>query len=590
MYHPLPTGTARRRFHGRGESLGAPRQRSCNLQRGRLAFCNLPHIAHEAVLVGSDRLLRWIYVSRLTLAAGVFVAAVFNWLVADPQSTLVATLVFLAAVAVTGFSVWWTAILNQAPSANFLYGQSLIDALLVTGVVHVTGGHASDFAPLYILVIAAGALLLPLPGGVLIGALSSLLYFADILWGHDGPVPASAFVQMAVFAGIALVTGFLGDRLRRTGVALGVVESELRQLRLDTGDILAALETGVATVDGEGRLVYMNAAAASLLGMEVEEWLGKRVLEQLDACLPALGSTLGRSLRTRRPVRWFESPKYRAGEVRLMGARTTVLEREGAPWATAVLQDITDGRRLEEVKRRAERLQAVAELSASMAHEIKNPLASIRSAVEQLTGERKSTALRAEDRGVLGSLVLAESDRLSRLLSDFIEFGRAEPRSAQPVDLAAVTRNAIELARRHPEKREGVEVEVTVGPEPIVMQGDEDLLHRAIYNLVLNGLQHAQRGPVRVDVRAVRDRDLPPGVDIEQPVRWTITDDGRGIAPADLPRIFDPFFTRRRGGSGLGLALVHRAVGSHRGAIFVDSAPTGGTRFTVYLPGRNGGS
>ena len=542
------------------------------------------------MLIGPLRLLRWIYVSRLTLAAGVFVAALFNWLVADPQSTLIATLVFLVAVAVTGFSVWWTAILNRPPSSNFLYGQSLIDSLLVTGVVHVTGGYASDFAPLYILVIAAGALLLPLPGGVLIGALSSLLYFADILWGHDGPVPAAVFVQMTVFAAIALVTGFLGDRLRRTGVALGAVESELRQLRLDQGDILAALETGVITVDGEGRLAYMNPAAASLLGMDGDAWLGKRVLEQLDTCLPALGSTLARSLRTRRSVRWFESPKVHRGEVRLMGARTTVLEREGAPWATAVLQDITDGRRLEEVKRRAERLQAVAELSASMAHEIKNPLASIRSAVEQLTGERQAAVLGQEDRGVLGSLVLAESDRLSRLLSDFIEFGRAEPRSAQPVDLAAVAGAAVELARRHPERREGVDVELSVGAGPIVVHGDEDLLHRAIYNLVLNGLQHARRGPVRVDLRNVQDRELPPGVDLEQPVRCTITDDGAGIAQADLPRIFDPFFTRRRGGSGLGLALVHRAVGSHRGAIFVDSAPSGGTRFTVYLPGRNGGS
>src|SRR5688500_12769915 len=307
----------------------APPRPSLHIATHGFSLLQLPSTQPRAfLLVGPLRLLRWIYVSRLTLAAALFVAAVFNWLVADPQSTLIATLVFLVAVAVTGYSVWWTGILNRLPSSNFLYGQSLIDSLLVTGVVHVTGGYASDFAPLYILVIAAGALLLPLPGGVLIGALSSLLYFADILWAHDATVPASVFVQMAVFAVIALVTGFLGDRLRRTGVALGVVESELRQLRLDTSDILGALETGVATVDGEGRLVYMNPAAAGLLGIEPEAWLGKRVLEELDACLPALGSTLGRSLRTRTPVRWFESPKYRAGEVRLMGARTTVLERE----------------------------------------------------------------------------------------------------------------------------------------------------------------------------------------------------------------------------------------------------------------------
>ncbi|HUF12935.1 MAG TPA: ATP-binding protein [Longimicrobiales bacterium] len=543
------------------------------------------------MLVGPLRLLRWIYASRLILAAAVFVAALFNWVEADPQSTLVATLVLLVAVAVTGFSAWWTGILNRSPGANFLYGQSLVDSLLVTGVVHVTGGYASDFAPLYILVIAAGALMLPLPGGMLIGALTSLLYFADILWGHEGAVPSSVFVQVTVFAVIALVTGYLGDRLRRTGVALGEVVSELRQLRLDHGDILAALDTGVVTVDADGRLVYMNDAAAGLLGIRRADWLGRPVLDEMDARVPALGSTLARSLRTRQSVRWFESPRqHEEGEERLIGARTTVLERAGAPWATVVVQDITDGRRLEEVKRRAERLQAVAELSASMAHEIKNPLASIRSAVEQLTAGRKTGALRVEDRRVLGGLVLTESDRLSRLLTDFIEFGRVEPRQAARVDLAAISSVAIELAKRHPESRGDLSVDLSLGAQPIVVQGDEDLLHRAIYNLVLNALQHSKQGPVRVDLRRVREWELPVGVEMEYPIRWTVSDDGGGIAPADLSRVFDPFFTRRRGGSGLGLALVHRAVTSHHGAIFVDTAPAGGTRFTVYLPGPNGES
>jgi two-component system sensor histidine kinase PilS (NtrC family) len=185
-------------------------------------------------------------------------------------------------------------------------------------------------------------------------------------------------------------------------------------------------------------------------------------------------------------------------------------------------------------------------------------------------------------------LVLTESDRLSRLLSDFIEFGRVEPRAAGRVDLAAVSREAVELARRHPESPANVAVDLTLGPDPLLVDGDEDLLHRALYNLVLNALQHAKRGPVRVDLRRVGEHELPAGVEMERPIRCSVADDGRGIAQADLSRVFDPFFTRRRGGSGLGLALVHRAVGSHNGAIFIDTAPRGGTRFTVYLPGLNG--
>lgn len=531
------------------------------------------------------RLLRWVYVGRLVLAAGIFVAAVLKWLVADPQSTLIATLVLVVAVTYTTFSAWWTEVLRRPAGPNFMYGQALVDTVLVTAVVHVTGGASSDFAPLYILVIAAGALLLPLPGGMLIGALSSLLYFADSVWGHAGPVPPQVLVQIGLFALIALATGYLGDRLRRTGAALGEVESELRQLRLDTGDILAALDTAVVTVDEEGRLSYMNAAASALLGLRSSEWLGRPVLEVLDRQVPALGSTIARTLRTRVPVRWFEGVRDARGRQRVVGARTTVLEREGAPWATIVAQDITDGKRLEEIKRRADRLEAVAELSASLAHEIKNPLASIRSAVEQLT----RGTLDEDDQQVLEKLVLIESDRLSRLLSEFIEFGRAERRDPEPLDLAALVEHAVDLARQHPDAGETLTVELETPGTPVRASADEDLLHRAVFNLVLNAIQHARSGPVRVILDTHDDWQLPAGVKVENPVRLVVQNDGPGIPSADLPRIFDPFFTRRKGGSGLGLALVHRAVQEHGGTVLVDSPPEGGARFTVYLPALRAG-
>jgi len=537
------------------------------------------------MVVAPLRLLRWIYVGRLVLAAGIFVAAVLKWLVADPEVTLIATLVLVVAAGFTAVSAWWTDLMGRHPGPNFLYGQALVDSLLVTGVVHVTGGGASDFAPLYILVIAAGALLLPLPGGMLIGALTSLLYFADIVWGHEGPVPSTAAVQILVFVVIALATGYLGDRLRHTGATLGEVESELRQLRLDTDDILGALDTGVVTVDGEGRLVYMNAAASAILGLRSGDWMGRQVLDAMDEQLPVLGTTLSRTLRSRVPVRWFESTREGAGGRRVIGARTTLLEREGAPSVTAVLQDVTDGKRLEEVKRRAERLEAVAELSASMAHEIKNPLASIRSAVEQLAREGLSEG----DEEVLERLVLTESDRLSRLLSDFLEFGRVERRAPETADLRNLLEDAVALAGRHPDAEEGLAVQVDAGAEPLPVRGDADLLHRAFFNLALNALQHARRGPVRVQAARVSPREVPPGVELERPIRVVVTDDGPGIPSSDLPRLFDPFFTRRKGGSGLGLALVHRAVQEHQGAIFVDGVPGGGARFTVYLPSAEAG-
>ena len=311
---------------------------------------------------------------------------------------------------------------------------------------------------------------------------------------------------------MALATGFLGDRLRQAGTALGVVESELRQLRLEASDILDAIDTGVVTVDADGRIAYLNRAAGTLLALDdepAEGWNGREILDELDRRAPGLGSQLRHTLQTERPVRWYETRTIGWGEgpggtsERMIGARTTVLEREdgGAPWVTVVFQDITDGKRLEELNRRAARLQAVAELAASLAHEIRNPLASIRSAVEQLVGD----GFEPRDQSVLRHLVQTESDRLSRLLSEFIEFSRVRLRERATVDLAALAADATEVARRHPAGNAEIHIDFHAPDGPVEIEGDADLLHRLAFNLVLNAVQNAgPGGNVRVRGRPGR--------------------------------------------------------------------------------------
>lgn len=544
----------------------------------------------------STGFLRWIYLARLALAAGIFVAALRVWTLPEvaPETTLIATLMLVAALGITVGSFWHTHIAGQSPSLSFLYAQVLFDLVLVTAVVHLTGGGESDLAPLYVLVIAEGALLLPIPGGFLIGALAALFYFGTAMWGDSltamlGGVPEErglgpgVLTRMGLFAVLAVVTAWLGERVRRTGTRLGAVESELRQLQLDTTDILGALDTGVVTIDSTGALVYMNQAAETLLGLRGQDWAGRPVLEPMDRAAPGLAGVVKRTLTARRPVRWYETHTRATPELRVLGLRSAPLERDQQPWVTLVIQDITDGKRAEAATRRAERLGAVAELAASLAHEIKNPLASIRSAVEQLTGDGRK--LQRDDRGVLGHLVLAESDRLSRLLSGFIEFSGVTMRDTTTLDLVEVAEEAIEVARRHPDSH-GAAVELHASA-PVEMEGDPDLIHRAVFNLVLNALQYTPAdSAVRVEVAAVDDRLLPPGAPFTRGVMLRVTDRGPGIPPDDVSRVFDPFFTTREGGSGLGLALVHRAVEAHEGTIFIDDAEGGGTAFTVFLPAR----
>ena len=529
--------------------------------------------------------LRWLYLGRLLLLLGLFLGLVLLGGGAGVGEGYFANATVLVGTLVTGWAFWVTHVRGQEPGVTFLYLQVLVDVVLVTVTVHLTGGATSDFAPLYILVISEAALLLPLSGGVLMGVLASVFFFGDIvlLKGQDVDPPLA--LQLLLFTGVAVATGILGDRLRRAGIQLGAVESELRQLRLDTAEILDTLSTGILTVDGEGRLAYLNDAGARMLGVKGEAPPGIAVEELLEASAPSMGKILLQSVQERVPVLRFKTSVERGGDTLVLGVSTTVMDRGdgSSPSATAVFQDITQSERMGLLDRRSQRMEAVAELSASLAHEIKNPLASIRSSVEQLAGDD----LTPEDRYVLQRLVLSESDRLSRLLSEFLEFSGLRKGHTERLDLAGLVTDAVRLAEAHPDvpRDARVELELPVAGS-VHLPGDSDLLHRAVYNLVLNALQFSgEGGRVRVGLSDARGNgSVVDPFEEERPVRLTVQDSGPGIPEVESGRIFDPFFTTRSGGSGLGLAVVHRAVEAHQGLITAGNAPEGGAEFVLHLP------
>ena len=529
-------------------------------------------------------LLRWLYVGRLTLVTGILAGAFWTWFEAQPDVLLVTVVMFLVALFVTSASFWYTHVRGAESGENFLYSQVIFDVALVTAIVHVTLGPESTFAPLYILVISVGALLLPLPGGVLIGALASITYFADLVWGFQETLSLGVALQIGLFTLVALITGLLGDRLRHTGLALGAMESELEQLRLDTSDILANLATGVLTVDGEGRLAYANLAAEGLLGIDRDAFMGKPVLAEVERIAPGLSGVLEGSIHHGRPVRRFRTTVTCADSRKIrLGVSTAVLERTGgeANSVTAIFQDITDLERIDELHVRTQRLEAVAALSASLAHEIKNPLASIRSSVEQLSGN----SLESDDRAVLERLVLSESDRLSRLLSEFLDYSVMKIGAKEELDVGALVQDCISLAKQHPDLA-AVDLVTEVDEGPVRVMGDGDLLHRALFNLLLNGAQSAGAGGrVVVSLTAAPDARDRRGASSEYPVRLAVRDSGPGIDAETASRVFDPFYTTKESGSGLGLAVVHRAVEAHQGVTFVDRAPEGGAQFAIFLPG-----
>jgi PAS domain S-box-containing protein len=381
-----------------------------------------------------------------------------------------------------------------------------------------------------------------------------------------------------------LLVGALAARLRQAGAEGESLRTELRRVRMEADDILRHIRSGVLTVDGTGQLAFINPMAERLLQLDAVTMTGFPVLDTLKLRSPELWAAVVAAIRHGRKVSRSEGTvQHGDGRVFPIGLSTTVFNRDSdaQPSVTAIFTDISDLKRIQELNLRAQRLEAVAALSSSLAHEIRNPLASIRSAVEQLA---RATHADEDDR-YLGQLIMRESDRLSRLLSEFLDFSRVRAGHFVPVDLQAVVAAAASLVRAHPDC--GAEVEIRVQGQRTVLDGDEDLLHRVAANLILNAAQAAKgRILITVTTGAAKPADLPQGSGIEQPVKLEVRDNGPGIPEELRERLFQPFVTGRAGGTGLGLAIVQRAVEAHRGLVLVDSGPDRGTTFTIFFPAR----
>jgi two-component system sensor histidine kinase PilS (NtrC family) len=520
------------------------------------------------------------------VASAIFIAAIYHWVDAEQNRTLVASLSLVGALLATGAAFLWTEVNGRPLTKGFLYIQLVVDSLVVTAAVHVTSSHeaGSQFAALYILVNAAAALLVPLGGALLIALLGIILYVGDAI--AVSGFSNATLAQLAVFSVVAVGSGYIAARLHEAGQGRDLLAAELVSVRLREKDILANIKSGIISVDDNGGLVFANPAAAELLGLDLDARLARPVVGDIRRVAPELGDALQRAIVDRVHATRGEGLIIRDGRVFPFGVTTTSSDGDGrlvGRTTTAIFQDISDNKRLERLNLRAQRLEAVAELSASLAHEIKNPLASIRSAVEQMSARPAADA----DERTLGNLIVRESDRLSRLLSEFLDFARVRVTRRDPVDLAAVARGALGLAARHPAhvEKPSVKLEFDVPASPLVVLGDEDLLHRAIFNLILNALQATQPGTTVRLIAAIATREqLPKGVLFEGgAIALQVLDEGPGIPRQVQDRLFEPFTTTKTGGSGLGLAIAHRAIEAHRGVILVDTNERG-TRFTILLP------
>lgn len=453
------------------------------------------------------------------------------------------------------------------------------DLGLVTGLVYLLGGAGSGFSFLYGVVILAAALVIGPRATQVATAAALVLYVSFGLGASNGWIPTlgdpddlalsvtpdelafSILRNVVGFILVGLLAGSLASRLRRAGGELREVAASAAGLERLNEDILRSLGSGLLITDLEGAISRINPAGAALLGGEAAALRGRQVGAFVPVEVTAdVGRTVhrGEALATR-----LDGAEFPVGF-----SCSPLRDAEGHVRGTLVLfSDLTELRQLRDKAERAERLAALGRLSASLAHEIRNPLSSISGSVEMV---READALSDEDRGLL-TLVLGEVDRLNDLVGVMLDVGR--PRALEPtsVDLSALASDVAAVARRA--HRASIVVD---GPQdPVRVTGDPAQLRQVAWNLVKNALQFSpHEGEVRLEV----------GWDETGRPFLSVRDQGPGIAEEDLQHLFDMFYSKRHHGVGLGLALVRQIVDAHRGEITVESAAGEGATFTVHLP------
>jgi two-component system sensor histidine kinase PilS (NtrC family) len=475
------------------------------------------------------------------------------------------------------------------------------DAVLVSAFIHLTGGITSHFSSLMVLPIIAASLVRPRAGVLQVASLGAVLYtglvaaqYLDVGLAPAGwwsPVtvalPAPGFarytvaINLAGMFGVAVLAGSLAERLRRARAGLMDASHEIADLRAFNDHVIDSLTSGLITTDGRGRILTFNRGASRITALSPEEARGADVRDVLQLPVGTL-PPLGPDAQGRRRVEIrFRAPD--AGVIEVGLTATALLFPEGAVGYLVTFQDITELRRLERESRLQQRLAAVGEMAAGMAHEIRNPLAAMAGSLEVLRQELPLT----EDQAQLFDIVLRESDRLNDRIRLFLAYSRPEPRVIGRFDAARLLEDAALALHKSVDARADHSVETDAAPGTL-WDGDEADVRQVLWSLGTNGLRGMPHGG-RLRLSARLDQGEGAGAQAEaapggRQLVLTVQDEGAGIAADEVDRVFQPFRSSFPRGSGLGLAIVHRIVSDYGGQVQVSSIVGAGTTVTVRLP------
>jgi two-component system, NtrC family, sensor histidine kinase PilS len=464
------------------------------------------------------------------------------------------------------------------------------DLLVETLLVYFTGGLDSPFSFLYLVSIITASMLLYRRGGLFAASGAAILYglLSDLMYFRLIPLPDQTFLPMSPaawtssrlylnvvtnllgFYATALLTSFISVKLQKTAEELDANRQNLAELRALNQNVVESIPSGLITLSPFGTATFVNPAAMQILQMPALSILGRHITELGFATLSEWNEareTLG-SLAVVRGEKDFVV----GDATRNIGYAATPLNTLDGTSAgyTLIFQDLTEMKKLESELRLKDRMAAVGELSAGIAHEIRNPLAAIAGSVQIL---RNSKSLTAQEQRLM-TIALKESERLNKSIADFLRFVRPQEKLSAEFDIAGSLGETLELFANSPELRESHKIVRDIDPPSFAIVGDPDQIRQVFWNLARNAIQAMPTGGT-LAVRASAAGDA---------YRIVFSDSGRGMSEAELRGVFQPFRTNFPSGTGLGMAISFRIVQEHGGTIDVVSNQGTGTTITVSLP------
>ncbi|HEX3282133.1 MAG TPA: ATP-binding protein [Pyrinomonadaceae bacterium] len=530
------------------------------------------------------RKLWWLILGRLAVATVLLLVRLI-WV--SDRSDTVLTEILPTLLIVIGLTVVYSLAHSISRTLPFQARlQFAVDILLVSWLNWTTDVIHSPYIALYIVIIAASSLFLG-PRDSIITSLGCAVAFTAsalaVLAGY-GTHSTSTMIEAGTsqtaqtiglfdlaFLVVGLLSARLAERQSRSDVRLIAATQSLAHLRALHERIVESIRSGVVTTDLEGRIYTFNAAAEEITGYKQMDVRGQDASIFFGEIKEIIASSL--DIHSTQTSPRFEADCLTADGLRLrLGFTISPLFSEGGDTTGTVItfQDLTHIRALEETSRRQDRLAAIGRMAASIAHEIRNPLAAMRGSIQMLRADMTGDSSQNE----LMEIILRESDRLNRIISDFLNYARPRSIIQTSVDVGELLQQTFTLLRHSAEITNGHLIEERVPEKPTLVNADSEQLRQVFWNLSRNALQAMPAGGT---LRATVDEDS------NERLRITFSDTGRGMAPEQVEHLFEPF-SSTTGGTGLGLSIVYQIIRDHGGTINVRSREGHGTTITIELP------